>query len=147
MTYKVDWERAYKAWTASKLSEKKFYYSKDFKKFLIPGRMPTLATLEHHFRHIRKKLEPKSLNSVSVQQAKKAQTQVEVVDSQAVNVVQADKYYPSNLRKLLSKPNSRIHRLRQIAVRLPDGTAVEFETDDPELLVLKMIAVSKGERL
>lgn len=147
MTYKVNWDGAYETWKKSKFSQKKFYYSKEFKKFLRPGRMPTEATFQSHFRSIRKKLESEAVNLAPKQQPKETKQQIEVIDSQEVNVVDADKYRPNKLGKLLFKQNIRIRRLRKIAVRLPDGTAVEFETGDPELLVLQMIAVFKGERL
>ena len=154
MTFKVNWEGAYKAWKTSKLSQKQFYYSKEFKKFIRPGRMPTEETVQRHFSCMRKKLEPESVNSAleqqtsaSEQQTKESKPEIEVVDTQAVNIVDADKYRTKKLRELLYKQNSRICRLRRIAIRLPDGTTVEFETGNPESLVLKMIAVFKGERL
>ncbi len=154
MTFKVNWDEAYKAWKKSKLSQKQFYYSKEFKKFIRPGRIPTEATVHWHFSRMRKKLEPESVNSAleqqtsaSKQKTNESKPEIEVVDTQTVNIVDADKYRSKKLRELLYRQNVRIRRLRQIAIRLPDGTTVEFETGNPELLVLEMIDVFKGERL
>ncbi len=148
MTYDVDWEGAYHAWKASKLSRQKFHYSEEFKKFILAGTMPSEDTVRTHFRRIRDKIEAGLINPPLKQFASEGKTEIEVLDSQLVTVINLDKNCTNNLKRAVSsRKYHSIRRIQQIVVRLPDGTTVEFGSANPELIVLQLLGAFKGERL
>lgn len=145
MTYNVDWEGAYHAWKASTLSRQKFHYSEEFQKYVLDGNMPSEDAVRTHFRRVRDQIEAGLLESSLAQSESKGKT--EVLDPQTVTVINLDHNRAHNLEKVLVGRDRSIRRVRRIIVRMPDKTEVEFDSGNPELFVLQLLGVFKGERL
>ena len=145
MTYYVDWEGAYHAWKASKLSRQKFHYSEEFQKYVLDGNMPSEDAVRTHFRRVRDRIESGLIEPSLAQSESKGKT--EVLDPQLVTVINLDHNRTHNLEKVLIGRDRPIRRIRRIIVRMPDKTEVEFDSANPELFVLQLLGVFKGERL
>jgi len=107
--------------------------------------MPSEDAVRTHFRRVRDRIESGLIEPSLAQSESKGKP--EVLDPQLVTVINLDHNRTHNLEKVLIGRDRPIRRIRRIIVRMPDKTEVEFDSANPELFVLQLLGVFKGERL
>ena len=146
MSMDIDWEGAYRAWKESKLSRRRFQLSRQFRTFIHDGSTPSEDTVRTHFRRIRDRLlsleeEPESDLEIEAQVTEADPIEIGNLDAVRVKKLAAEDIAHVCLKKAAGRPcNNR--RSRKVIVRLNDGRQIEFETNNPELFVLKALQVS-----
>lgn len=134
--YLIDWDGAYDAWKKSKLSRRRFQYSKQFKEFIIDGGMPSEDTVRTRFRSIRDQREA-NFNPQDYLENEPMPAQAD----DAVQIFRLDDNKVKMLcQSLQAQPSTSIKRLRQIVIRMADGRSVEFESGNAELFALRLLS-------
>ena len=143
------WELTYRAFLSSALSRVAFHRTR-LSAFVQPGeRCPCLYTLYRRFREFDRQRTPTPEKSVvptnETMEAVSAVAPVvrqvganmQVVELDALPQLQVD---AATTVRTIRPPQPR----RTFRMRLPTGTSVEFESDDPESLALRMLLLSGG---
>ena len=134
------WRRAYDAWQKSGLSRRAFYQTHISTFF--PEQPPCERTLYRWFERIERLIEAEAPSRI---QKEKAGT-VAVVELPAAPASKPSRSpaIPKKLVPIVRPQRCSNRSAREVRLKLPNGTLLEFTSESPELLAIGMMQAAGG---